>query len=277
MPTVEEVLKASGMTDEQITALDAKVKTGFTQVLSTATQTLEQAEAAKRAQAADYDEKIAPALDKWANDSATLTAERDYYKTLAEKAKEGGFVPGAAPFTPPNPAAQPVRSSDGKFVSNVPGTVPGSPTYMTKEEGFRAVTSAQWFVSEYMRLHNGAAPPEDMESLAIEAQAQHIPFRDYVAKKFDFAGKREAIKASEQKKHDDAIRTEEREKTTKEITERLSSNPHVRQAEVSKFSEIRAGIKDGKRPDPLKMTREQRHTATGNAIRSEMAQNETVQ
>lgn len=277
MPTVAEILKASGLDDAAIAALDAKVTGAFTQVLSTATQTLEQAELAKRAQHEEYDQNIAPRLDQWANESANLTAERDYYKTLATKAKESGFVAETAPFTPPATPAQPVRSSDGKFVSNVPGTLPGSPTYMTKEEGYRAVTSAQWFISEYMRLNNGAPPPDDMESLAVEAQTQHIPFRDYVAKKYDFPAKREAIKAADQKKHDDAIRTEEREKTTKEITERLSSNPHVRQAEVSKFSEIKQGIKDGKRPDPLKMTREQRHAATGSAIRSEIAQNETVQ
>ena len=38
MPTVQEVLKQSGLTDEQITALDAKAISAFTGVLTTAEQ-----------------------------------------------------------------------------------------------------------------------------------------------------------------------------------------------------------------------------------------------
>ena len=38
MPTVNEILKQSGLTDEQIAALDAKAITAFTGVLTTAEQ-----------------------------------------------------------------------------------------------------------------------------------------------------------------------------------------------------------------------------------------------
>jgi membrane-associated HD superfamily phosphohydrolase len=276
MPTVQEILKDSGLTDEQITALDAKVTGAFTQVLSSASQTLEQAELAKRAQAQQYDESIAPALDAWANEKTQKDAEIAFYRAQLEGAKAGGFIPTTAPGTPAPTTSVPGRNPNGTFVAgNNP--VPGSPTYMTKEEGFNAVTTATWFISEYMRLNNGSPPPDSLEALANEAAAQRMPLKVYVEKKYEFPAKREAIKVADQKKHDDSIRSEEREKTTKEITERLGSNPMIRQAETSRFSVLDKAVKDGERPNPLKQTREQRHQATRQAIQKEIAANETIQ
>jgi hypothetical protein len=276
--TVEEVLKASGMTDEQIKALDAKVMGGFTQVLSTAAQEREKAELERRKVEDTFANEINPAITAWASDKAGLEAKVAAYESALKNAKESGFNVPEILNTPVKVNPDTVRNSDGRFVAAQPGATPGSPTYMTKEEGYRAVTSAQWFISEYMRLHNGAAPPEDMESLAIEAQTQRIPFRDFVAKKYDFSGKREKIKADEQKKHDDAIRAEAKATADKEWAEKMASgSPMTRQAEVSRFSEIRQGVKEGARPDPLKQTREQRHAATRQAIQKEIAENATVQ
>jgi hypothetical protein len=275
MQTVEEILKATGWTDEEVKALDAKKLGGFTQILSTAQQAQEKAEFEHRAQATQYDETIAPALDKWANDSARLQAEVAFYKTQAEQAKAGGFIPTAAPGTPVA-APELARNPAGQFVAGA-NPVPGSPQYMTREEGFRALSNTQWVLAEYMRLNNGAVPPDDIETLANEAVAQRLPLRDYAAKKYDFNAKREAIKAGEQKKHDDAIRTEEAARVNKEWAEKVGNNPNLRTAEVSRFATIDKAVKDGTRPDPLKMTREQRHEATRKQIQTEMAANETVQ
>jgi hypothetical protein len=277
--TVEELLRESGLTDEQIKALDAKVVAGVTTVLSTAAQTLEAAEHAKRAQAEQYDRDIAPALDKWANDQTNLAAERDYYKTMAEKAKEGGFIPATTPFTPPTSATTTTagtRDATGRFVANA-NPVPGSPQYMTKEETFQAVTAAQWTIAEHMRLNNGAPPPDDIEALANEAAQAHMPYRQYVEKKYDFSGKRDKIKADAQKAHDDQIRKEVAEQKDKEWAEKVGSNPMTRVAETSRFSEVRQAVKQGERPDPLKQTREQRRASTRDAIRKEIADNATVQ
>jgi hypothetical protein len=281
MKTVEEILRESGLTDEQIKAIDAKAVTAITGIVTTASQTLEQAELAKRAQQHQYDTEIAPALDKWANDSANIAAERDYYKTLALKAKEGGFVPAVEPFTPPATPGSPVKDpATGKFVPS--GTqVHTAPTgdYLTKKDAFDTITAMQWTMAEYMRLHNGAVPPDDMAALANEAVAARMPYRQYVEKKYDFGAKREKIKLDAQKAHDDAIRKEESERVTKEITERLGSNPMVRQAETSQFSEVRKAVADNKRPDPLKMSREERRNATRQQIQKDFAEHaaETVQ
>jgi hypothetical protein len=275
MQTVEEILKASGLTDEQVKALDAKVLSGFTTVISTATQTLDAAELAKRAQQEQYDKEIAPALNNWANDSANLTAERDYYKALALKAKEGGFVPTAEPFksdaTPGSPVKDP---KTGQFLPS--GTpVVAAPAGPNKKEVFDIVTSAQWTMAEYMRLHGGAVPPDDIETLANEAVQARMPYRDWVAKKYEFAAKREKIKTDAQKAHDDSIRKEENERVTKELTEKLGNNPNVRQAETSSFSEVRKAVKEGTRPDPLKSTPTERFQPTRAAIRKDIAARES--
>lgn len=270
--TVEEVLRETGLSDEQIKALDAKVLTGLTTVVSSAEQTLQAAELAQRAQKEMYDTEIAPALDKWASDSANITAERDYYKTLAEKAKEGGFVAGAEPF---KPAA---RAADGKFVAGAPGGTPGSPTFVAdlRKEAGAAIGSMLDLTWKYQSLY-GKPMPDSPTVLIAEANAQRLDPISYAAKKYDFAGKEAAMKAEEQKKHDDAIRAEAKSASDKEWAEKVGSNPMIRQAEVSKFSTLDKAVRANERPDPLTMTREQRHVATRNSIMKEAAATESVQ
>ncbi|HTF69165.1 MAG TPA: hypothetical protein VK638_41445, partial [Edaphobacter sp.] len=120
MPTVAEVLKSAGLTDEQIAGIDAKAVEGFTTVLSTAAQERAQAELAQRAATQMFENEITPALNAWGTKETNLTAERDYYKTLAEKAVDGGFAAAAPPFK------EQQRGPGGQFVANA-NAVPGSP------------------------------------------------------------------------------------------------------------------------------------------------------
>lgn len=270
--TVEQVLKQSGFTDEQIAALDSKVTGAFGTVLSTAVAEREAAELASRAQYEDYDKRIAPALDDWASKSATKDAEVAYYKTLVEKAKEGGFIASETPITQNSGAS--VRGPGGQFVAGA-NAVPGSPQYMTRQDGYAAITNSTWAVTEYMRLNNGAPPPDDIETLNSESVAQRMPFRDYVSKKYGFEQKRSEIKASEQKKIIDAAVNEAVTAERKKFAEAGGNNPNVRRAEVSRFSEINRAVKEGKRSDPIGMTPQQRHANTRQAIAAEVQ--ETVQ
>lgn len=149
---------------------------------------------------------------------------------------------------------------------------------MTREEGFSAVTNANWFVSEHMRLNGGAPPPDDMESVWKEAAAQRMPFRQYVEKKYEFQGKRDAIKANDQKKHDDAIRAEVSAAKDKEFAEKFGNNPNIRQAQPSSFSQLDKAVKQGERKDPLKMTERERSENTHANINKEIAErSQTVQ
>jgi len=139
MPTVAEVLKQSGFSDEEIAKLDGRVSTAFSGVLSSAEaekkaaadalakaeETRKAAEAAevearKRAEKAElversnkefYDGNIVPALNSWEDrwkqmeiESTKKEAEIAFYKTQLDGAKKSGFITGDIPaftFTPP--------------------------------------------------------------------------------------------------------------------------------------------------------------------------------
>lgn len=272
MPTVQEILKASGLTDEQITALDAKVVDGLTKVVSSADETLSKAELAARAQRETYDKEIAPALDNWANEKASYDAKIAAYDAALKSAKEGGFK------VPEILDAKTEANRDpnsGKFVANA-NEVPGSPKIienLRNEVGnaFSFAADTQW---KYRTLFNKEMPDSPTD-LIKEAQANRMSASAWAAKKYDFAGREAAIKAEQEKATRDAIVKETEDRVNKSWAEKVGSNPMVRQAEASKFSVLEKAVKSGERPDPLKMTREQRHVATGNIIRKEIA--ETVQ
>lgn len=279
MPSVEEILKASGLSVEEIKALDAKVLTGVTQVLTTANAAeqsaiaeREKAELAQRATNQKWADEISPALDSWANDKASLEARELYYKTLAEKAKEGGFLPGNEPFKPPSPEG---RDASGKFVANQ-NPVPGSPQFvdgLRNELGtaFSFATDVQW---KYQTLF-GKMIPDSPTQLIREAVAQHLPPMEYAAKKYGFAEKEASIQKETHDKEIAQVRAEAIAETDKKWAERTGGNPDVRRAEVSRFSEINKAVKEGTRPDPLKMTEKDRDASTTRAIRQEIAVQQT--
>ncbi len=282
--TVEDILKESGLSDDQIKALDAKVTAGLTQVLTSATtaeaaasQAREAAERAQRAQAEQYDKTIAPALDGWANEKATFEAQLAYYKTLAEKAKEGGFLPAAEPFKPPT-AADPNASRDasGKFVAGA-NPVPGSPQFvdgLRKEisSAFSFAADAQW---KYQQLY-GAIMPDSPTELIREAAANHMSPVEWTAKKYKFAEKEQEKTAAAKKAEIDAAVATAVAAKDKEWAEKVGSNPDLRRVEVSKYSEMSKGVKAGQRPDPLApMSESARDAGTRNAIRAELAVQET--
>jgi hypothetical protein len=270
--TVEDILRESGLTDEQIKAIDEKVKTGLTQVVSTAAQTLEQAENVKRLQAQQYEQEIAPALDKWANEKAAADTKLAAYEAALKAAKEGGFqIPEILNTAP---AAQ--RDQTGRFVTGA-NQVPGSPAFVDIEKklrddlggAFSFAADTQW---KYRSLF-GTEMPDAPTAIIREAAAQRMSPADYAAKKYGFAEKEAARKAEEKKKEIDAAVTAAVSAKEKEWAERGGNNPNLRQAITSQFSTIDKAVKEGTRPDPLKMTREQRHAATRQVITRELAEN----
>ncbi len=274
MPTVEETLLSSGWTAEEIKALDAKKLQGFSQIVSTANETLAKAELAQRAQAQTYENEIAPALDKWANDKAAYDTKIAAYDAALKSAKEGGFtVPPILENTPPPTTA---RTADGRFVTGA-NQVPGSPDFVKLKEdiggAFSFAADTQW---KYRTLY-GREMPDSPTQIIREATAQRMNPVEYAAKKYDFAAKEAQIKADEAKKFEDKIRAEERDKVTKEWTEKTGSNPMVRQAEVSRFSQVAQAVKKGERKDTTLMNPEERRQYTREQIHKEMAANETVQ
>jgi ATPase subunit of ABC transporter with duplicated ATPase domains len=161
MASVAEILKASGLTDEQIAALDAKALTAFNGVLTTAEQerataaesarkaeeeraaakaAQEAAELAQRANKEFYDQTIMPSLTGWedkekqyAQEIANAKALAAFYEAQNKAAKESGFIAADAPAFNPTSVVIPARDGNGKFVANSPGGTPGSPTFRMEE------------------------------------------------------------------------------------------------------------------------------------------------
>lgn len=260
MPTVLEALKATGLTDEQISALDKRVVDTFGNVLTNAEQLRAQAdkdkadasaetakaetqrqaavaaqEAAELAQRSNkdfYDTTIAPALTGWEDKEKTLQqliadskAEAAFYKTQAEAAKDSGFVPKDAPkFTAQIPNADPARNDKGQYVANAPGATPGSPTLI--DEMRSAFTDTTWAMQEFQRLTGGQYLPDDITLLGREAATQKLPFRDYVERKYNFPAKREDMKRKQQEAHDDEVK--------KTVAAEMTAQFKVKEEELNK-------------------------------------------
>lgn len=279
MLTVQEILKQSGFSDERIAALDAQAITAFGSVLTAAQQAeksaqeaREAAELAQRTYEDRYKNEIAPALDKWGNDSARLKAEIAFYRTQAETAKEAGFIASDAPgFTPP-PAGTPQRGANGEFVAGASG-VPGSPGYMTQVEAIGALNNVNWTNNQYYRLY-GTVPPDDFEVLLAEAGRAHMPYKEYVEKKYKFVDKRNEIEQGKIKEREDKVRADAIAERDKYWAERGGNNPNVRVGQESSFSELRKGIDAQQIKDPTTFkSKEERRAATSQLIQKEIANN----
>jgi hypothetical protein len=99
----------------------------------------------------------------------------------------------------------------------------------------------------------------------------------------------------EKKKHDDAIRAEERapleeklkaaeaatkkavEDNNRQWAERVGSNPDVRMPQTSRYADVQRGVKEGTIPDPLSLNDVQRRQLTSKMIRDDIAANQSVQ
>lgn len=131
MPTVADVLRQSGFSEEQIQALDQRAITAFSGVLTEAEQARQAADVALRANRDFYENQIAPALTNWDeektrldNERAQIMAENAFYKAQNEQARNSGFIATDAP----NFGQQP-RDGQGRYVAGMAGTTPGSPTF----------------------------------------------------------------------------------------------------------------------------------------------------
>lgn len=278
MPTVAEILKQSGMTDEQITALDARVMQGFTAILSTSEQAAAAAAAEKEAaellgrkQRDMWEKEINPALNTWGTEKANYEARIAFYEKQNEEAKKNGFIAAGAPGAP---SAAPAKDPEtGKFVA----TETGSPKFLTIEQGANLVANATWAMQEHLRLF-GKPPEDDLAILAREASDQHMPFRDHVSKKYGFETKRAELRAAEQKAHDDKIREEAVAAIRKEIADK-QGNPSLRAAASSQFSSVRKAVEKGQFKSPVLLSKEQRREQTRQMIANDMADHaaETIQ
>lgn len=239
MPTVAEILKSTGFTDEQISALDARAVTAFTNVLTTAETAQQTAAAAATKAEADrvamekakseaestqrgnvkfYEETIVPGLTdgdalqkKLQTEKANAEAMALFYKTQIDGAKAAGYLAADAPaFALPvdNPANPGVRDASGRFVAGTPGGTPGSPTFTMDDvrNGLGAtmgtLSDIQW---KYQQLYGRPMPISPTE---LVRQSEANKFKDpatYASQIFKFSEKEEEIRLATAKKHDEDI------------------------------------------------------------------------
>lgn len=277
MPTVHEILRESGFSDQEIAGLEPRAITAFSGVINAAEQERQQAEAARQANARFYDESIVPSLTAWEEEKvrldserARLAAEAAFYRTQAEGAKASGFLPADAPgFTG--------RDSQGRYVANAPGGTPGSPqffdvskVYERAGDAINTLTDIQW---EHQKLFGQPLPISPSE-LVRKADAVKLDPRTYAARTFNWDAKQQEITAKQQADHDDKIRREAEQARDRIWAEKIGSNPDIRMPRESRFADSARAVKAGTIPDPLTLNESQRRAMTSQMIRQDMAEAE---
>jgi hypothetical protein len=312
MPTVEDVLRQSGFTNDQIGALDQRAITVFSEVLSTAERERQEAktaqdaaELAQRSNIDFYENRIAPSLANWEeeksrieNEKARVAAEAAFYRTQAEEAKKTGFIPAEAPgfdasrFAPP---VTPPRDGQGRYVANAPGGTPGSPQFFDVNKVYEragdavgVLTDIQW---EHQKLFGHPLPISPTE-LVRQADLQKLDPKTYAARTFNWDQRRQQMREEEDKASRDKIVAEatapleqrlkdqaeqfkkDLASREREIYERAGSNPDVRRPQASpQMNSVAKAVKDGVLPDPLGLNDQQRRALTSQMIRSDIETN----
>jgi hypothetical protein len=255
MITIAEVLRQSGVPQETIDALDAKIVSGFNTVLTTASQA--EASAAAAATKAEADRKLAeeqaaaakaaqdaaelskrsvdefwqntynPGIASWEKERAALAkaasdaaAEAAFYKTQRESyLKTLNIDPATAPvFTAPAPTTPP------------PEKTPGTPTFVDPNVVVSRVGDGMYSIMnimhEYSTLYNGQQLPISPSELIKQADAQKLSPMDYAARTFKFAEKKEEIRQAAAKAHDAEI-----------AAKAVAANDEAHKAEVKRIQD----------------------------------------
>jgi hypothetical protein len=267
MPTVQDVLKESGFTDEQIQALDQRAVTAFTNVLSTA-------ERERQANTDFYENQIAPSLVQWdeektrmENDKARIAAENAFYKAQNEAARSAGFVPADAPgYTPP-------RDGAGRYVAGGGGT-PGSPTFEPGElvrragDGLATIADIDY---RHRQLFDNRPMPMLPSELVKQADMRRLSPMAYAEQTFGFRQREQELQQKQQADHDEKIRKDAVVERDRYWAERTGSNPDVRMSMRSpEMTDVARAAKAGKLPDPLMLNDNERRAATRQMIRTDL-------
>lgn len=268
--TLAEMLKKEGFTEDQIKAItgDPKVASTFEGMVAQAER--DKAEGTRlKTEAEEKERKVndwwkteaTGEINKWSSEVASAKARAAFLETQVAEAKKMGFI---ADPTPGTTATSTTAATTTTHVS-------GSPEYVTKDEfGKQAsgvVTSfyiTQDISNEYLSLFG--KPLLGLNDLVKEAQANRMGLREHVEKKFNFQGKRDEISAAAKKAEEDAIRKDEREKATREFSEKHGSNPDMRQPVVSQFAKFSKNEQGGR--DKQAWAKPDKRTALMDSLRS---------
>ena len=210
-----------------------------------------------------------------AKEVSDAKAETAYYKAQRESyLKEFNIDPANAPtFTPPaTPPPDPTKT-------------PGTPTFVDPNVVVSRVGDGMYGVMnimhKYATLYNGQPLPISPSELIQKADALKLPPMEYAARTFKFAEKEEEQRQAAAKKHDDEIaaatkaandaewkakldaREAEIATEKRKLAEQAGSNPDAKLPPGSaKFTDLKRAVAAGERPDPTKMTQQERRNLT---------------
>lgn len=281
---LEEILKAQGLSDEDITALapslgDVKLRGTLEAAYGTLTGTIDSYKKENAGWADWHETHGKPTLALYEKDMTDAKAEAASLRERLRLAEANGFAPKRDDPNPnpnpsnPNPIVDPFDPKKHNLVTH------DDVRKLADMEG-QAITMAADLNEEYRYLTGGKSlidyetnvdgrTVRGMTALRTEAIAAKQPLNQYVATKFDFDGKRKAIADAARLKAEEAIRADERGKIAAQY-----GNPESRPLVPSSqpFIPRREGVPGGgeaKQPWEIP-AQDRRNARISNAMQSQM-------
>jgi hypothetical protein len=240
MPTVQEILKTSGLIDEVIAGLPKEAVAAFGGILTdaeTKVQTAAQqaSEAAELRRQAELDRKdIQKYVDDYSlslNNQGSLQAKYDAVVAYVDSLKAQGFDVKLPVDVAPSSEKKPV----------VPGSpaIGGNAVDEGKILGRVGNVMSQWLDAnnEHIRLY-GVPVPDPSTNIAEEAARARKPVGEYMAEKYKF---RERQAAKEREAYDARVAADVKAKVDEQLrveAEKRGSNPNLRAGESSRASHV---------------------------------------
>ena len=257
---IEELLKTRGWSEADITAIapmlqDARFRQSIEESFGAIATERDQLKEKDTAWQRQLDEQWQPRVTGYeqqlrdarmelaaANEKIKIAKDFGYIDDEAErKAAAAAAVVKEAGVSGYDPKKHPTWEDVQKF-----GEAEGTAIAMSHDlaEEYQFLTGKPIF--EYETQINGQTI-RGMSALRKEAQTARKNLDQYVADKFDFAGKRTVLQQKRQQDHDDAIRREEAERVRGEMAAQYG-NPLLRNPAVSRMPFVPNKPADGKQP-----------------------------
>jgi len=249
MTELEWLKQESGMTDEEMTAMEAvtgsgKFKAFLVKAVAANSQAASDKSAAEQARLdleSRYNNEFIPEMRKVTQDSLRAQAEAAAAKAQLEAARQYGIVPDQigevrAPGSPSAPVTPSVPMQSGPDFNE------------WSQRQSRAILTLNDLNAEHFKLFG--SPLSNSQALVEKVEReQTLGRKDYTLNKAwedlnNVPAKRAEMAAAERQKHDDTIRAEERKK----IHEAGGQNPNVRSGQPSRFSTYKPSDANSTKP-----------------------------
>jgi hypothetical protein len=241
--TLEEILKASGWTDQQIADVGPMLNNAqFRSTLEQQYNTVANERDTYKQRDTEWeqlrDTVYQPQITRAEEDAAKIRMEAARLREQVQIAKDYGYLTEEQAQKTERETAAAAAAAAQNYDPKRHPTFDDVRRFADAEG--EAIALAQDMAAEYAALNEGRSLYEytaeiggrqmrGMRALRAEAKAAGSnDLEQYIARKFDYTAKRAALAAARQKAHDDAIRKEAEEKVNSEWAARVGGNPNMR-------------------------------------------------